>query len=198
VIALTKKIAVDLAADEPESAPVSAAVPPASSEIGDLVAREYPAVWRFLRRLGVPAVQVDDAAQRVFARVLAQRDRIVAGSERAYLMRAAFRSALEQQRANKRWLSRASELDADAVSSASPSPDQTLAQREELQLLDRALGELPADLRAVFTLSELEELSFSEIALALQLPRGTVASRVRRAKEHFTQAVRRLQAGGKR
>jgi RNA polymerase sigma-70 factor, ECF subfamily len=51
-------------------------------------------------------------------------------------------------------------------------------------------------LRAVFTLSELEELTFTEIALALELPRGTVASRVRRAKERFVQAVRRLQSGG--
>lgn len=198
MIALTKKIATDTLADAPESGPSVAAAPSADSEIGELVAREYPAVWRFLRRLGVSAAQVDDAAQRVFARVLAQRERIARGSERAYLMRAAFRSALEQQRDNKRWLSRASDIDADALSTASPTPDQSLTQREDLELLDRALAELPADLRAVFLLAELEELTFSEIALALQLPRGTVASRVHRAKERFTQAARRLQAGGKR
>jgi RNA polymerase sigma-70 factor (ECF subfamily) len=197
VIALTKKFS-DLAEPEPRAAPAMAGAAPVGVDIGDLVAREYPAVWRFLRRLGIPLAQVDDAAQRVFARVIAQRERIVVGSERAYLMRAAFRSALEQQRDNKRWLSRSSETDADAISSTLPAPDQTLAQREDLELLDRALCQLPPDLRAVFTLSELEELSFSEIALALQLPRGTVASRVRRAKERFTQAVRRLQAGGKR
>lgn len=198
MIALSKKIAAETAPDEPET--TRALLPAASTrnDIEEVVAREYPAVWRFLRRLGVPATQVDDAAQRVFARVLAQRERIASGAERAYLMRAAFRAALEQQRDNKRWLSRASAVDADSISSAWPGPDQTLARREELALLDRALGELPAELRAVFTLSELEGLSFSEIALALQLPRGTVASRVRRAKERFTEAIRRLQAGGKR
>jgi len=83
-------------------------------------------------------------------------------------------------------------------SSSLPAPDQTLAQLEDLRLLDRALAQLPADLRAVFTLSELEELTFTEIALALELPRGTVASRVRRAKERFTQAVRRLKSEGMR
>ena len=191
----TEKIAVEFAAESAAPAPEAASAP---DEVGALVAREYPAVWRFLRRLGVPSCQVDDAAQRVFARVLAQRERIARGSERAYLMRAAFRSALEQQRDNKRRRAHASGVDGDEMASHDPTPDQSLMHQEELRLLDRALALLSPELRAVFTLAELEELSFSEIALALQLPRGTVASRMRRAKEQFTQAVRRLQAGGGR
>jgi RNA polymerase sigma-70 factor, ECF subfamily len=196
VIALTKKFASALAEDSAPARGPGVVEASADDRINQLVEREYPAVWRFLRRLGVPGGEVDDAAQRVFARVLAQAGRIQPGSERAYLMRAAFRAALEQQRAKKRWLSRFSTVEADETSSAWPSPDQSLAQREDLNLLDSALAQLPPELRAVFTLSELEELSFSEIALALSLPRGTVASRVRRAKERFTQAVRRLQSGG--
>lgn len=202
MIALTKKFAADFAAEDPAAEPSAPSAPNRQSSvrtgINELVAREYPAVWRFLRRLGVPSAEVDDAAQRVFARVLGQGERIQAGSERAYLMRAAFRAALEQQRARKRWLSRAATVDVDETSSALASPDQALDQREDLRLLDLALAQLPPDLRAVFTLSELEELTFSEIALALELPRGTVASRVRRAKERFTGAVRRLQSGGMR
>lgn len=198
MIALTKKLAGALADDESTAPSGPSAAPAAEGRVNQLVEREYPAVWRFLRRLGVPGAEVDDAAQRVFARVLAQASSIQQGSERAYLMRAAFRAALEQQRAKKRWLSRSSALDVDETSSAWPGPDQSLAQREDLRLLDRALAQLSPDLRAVFTLSELEELSFSEIALALSLPRGTVASRVRRAKERFTQAVRRLQSKGMR
>jgi RNA polymerase sigma-70 factor (ECF subfamily) len=200
VIAVTKKIpassrtpaVVALAAEPAEE--VAAPDP----RIGQLIAREYAAVWRFLRRLGVPAADVDDAAQRVFARVLAQGERIEPGSERAYLMRAAFRAALEHQRDKKRWLSRASEVDIDETTSGWPTPDQSLAQRQELELLDRALAQLPPEMRAVLTLFELEGLTFSEIAVALQLPRGTVASRVRRARERFTQAVRRLQPGSTR
>ena len=199
MIALSKKFAVDLPAATSRAEPAEPGVTaPVRTSIDELVAREYPAVWRFLRRLGVPHAEVDDAAQRVFARVLGQSGRIQAGSERAYLMRAAFRAALEQQRAKKRWLSREAAIDVDETSSSLPAPDQTLAQLEDLRLLDRALAQLPADLRAVFTLSELEELTFTEIALALELPRGTVASRVRRAKERFTQAVRRLKSEGMR
>jgi len=198
VIALSKKFAVDLAAESRAKPGEQSVTTPVRTSVDELVAREYAAVWRFLRRLGVPTTEVDDAAQRVFARVLGQGGRIQAGSERAYLMRAAFRAALEQQRAKQRWLSREAAIDVDETSSSLPAPDQTLAQLEDLRLLDRALAQLPPDLRAVFTLSELEELTFSEIALALELPRGTVASRVRRAKERFTQAVRRLKSKGMR
>jgi RNA polymerase sigma-70 factor (ECF subfamily) len=195
VTALLKKIAPDVAPrpskGEAPSTAISEEVP-----LRDLVAREYPAVWRFLRRLGVPSEEVDDTAQRVFARVLAQGPRIKTGSERAYLMRAAFRAALEQQRAKQRWLARASEVDIDDTSSPLPDPDQSLALREDLALLDRALSRLPPELRAILTLFELEGLTFTEIALALQLPRGTVASRVRRAREEFAEAVRRIGRGG--
>jgi RNA polymerase sigma-70 factor, ECF subfamily len=202
VIALTEKIPGSTASPALALAEATADAPRASSGVGsgvgDIIAREYAAVWRFLRRLGVSASEVDDTAQRVFARVLGQRERIQPGSERAYLMRAAFRAALEQQRAKKRWLSRATEVDSDDTSSSWPAPDQSLAQRQELERLDRALTQLPPDMRAVFTLFELEQLTFTEISLALQLPRGTVASRVRRARERFTQALRRLEAGGSR
>jgi RNA polymerase sigma-70 factor (ECF subfamily) len=50
------------------------------------------------------------------------------------------------------------------------------------------------DLRAVFTLYELEELKMNEIAELLGVPAGTVASRLRRAREHFEAQVARLQA----
>ena len=176
MIALTKKI--------PAS---EGSLPCADSGVAQLIAREYAAVWRFLRRLGVPGSDVDDTAQRVFARVLARDERIQPGSERAYLMRAAFRAALEQQRAKKRWLSRASEVDLEEVSSAWPGPDQSLAQRQELELLDRALAELPPEMRAVLTLFELEGLTFTEISLRCSATRHG-ASRVRRARERFTKS----------
>lgn len=156
-----------------------------------IVAREYAAVWRFLRRLGVRELDADDTAQRVFARVLAKRGEVQPGAERAYLMRAAFRAALEDQRSRQRARDRSADVELDIVHSPSPQPDEAFAQRQQLELLDHALAALPTDLRAVLMLFEIEGLSFSEIALALELPRGTVASRVRRARALFAEAVRR-------
>lgn len=164
---------------------------PADDPLHAIVAREYAAVWRFLRRLGVPELDADDTAQRVFARVLAKGGEVQSGAERAYLMRAAFRAALEDQRSRQRARARTANLDLDVVHSPSPQPDEAFAQRQQLELLDHALAALPTELRAVLMLFEIEGLSFSEIALALELPRGTVASRVRRARELFADAVRR-------
>ena len=54
------------------------------------------------------------------------------------------------------------------------------------------LESLPLDLRTVFVLYELEELTMVEIARALDLPMGTVASRLRRAREAFEELSRRV------
>jgi len=62
------------------------------------------------------------------------------------------------------------------------------------------------DLRAVFVLFELEGFSTSEIAATLDLPMGTVSSRLRRARDEFQAATKRYHArtrprvahGGKR
>jgi len=52
------------------------------------------------------------------------------------------------------------------------------------------------DLRAVFVLFELEELSTAEIAATLEIPMGTVSSRLRRAREEFQAATKRYRARG--
>jgi RNA polymerase sigma-70 factor (ECF subfamily) len=159
------------------------------------VRHDYPIVWRFLRRLGVAACDVDDAAQHVFARVLARQDVIEPQRERAYLMQAAFRFSFEYRRARLRTATRFSESDVEALNTKDPAPDEALVQRRDRELLDCALEEVPPDLRAVLTLFELEGLSFSEIAELLGIPRGTVASRLRRSREIFARAVRRLHPG---
>lgn len=177
----------------PELEQAQATVP---AEVRQVIARDYRLVWRFLRHLGLPEDQVDDAAQTVFARVLARHAVVRKGVERAYLMKAALHIFFEFRRARRRTLSRQSEVELDTVCGSNPSPDEAFARRQQRALLDTALDELPLELRAAFSLFELEELTFSEIAEVLEIPRGTVASRVRRAREAFTLAAHRLARGG--
>ena len=51
------------------------------------------------------------------------------------------------------------------------------------------------DIRTVFVLFEIEEMTTSEIATLLAIPAGTVASRLRRAREEFQMKIARLHAG---
>jgi len=60
---------------------------------------------------------------------------------------------------------------------------------EAQQLLHEALEELPPDQRAVFVLRAVEEMSYSEIAEALDLSPGTVMSRLFRAREKLAKSL---------
>jgi len=73
-----------------------------------------------------------------------------------------------------------------------PRADDMLDQRRARALLDEALAMLPMELRVVFTLHELEEMSMSEIAELAGIAPGTVASRLRRARQDFETIVARL------
>jgi RNA polymerase sigma-70 factor (ECF subfamily) len=79
--------------------------------------------------------------------------------------------------------------------SKAPLADSLLEQKRLREMLDGVLDSMPADLRAVFVLTELEGLSAREIAELLEVPPGTVASRLRRAREAFTQATASLKRG---
>ena len=152
-------------------------------------------VWRWLRRLGLTASEADDATQQVFF-VFSQRlQGVREGAERAFLYAVATRIASDiRRRAGRRY-----EV-ADTSDHVAPGaqPDDLLEERQVLSLLDRMLDELASDLRQVFVLYEIEELSMKEIASILEIPLGTVASRLRRAREEFQRASALYRKGQKR
>jgi RNA polymerase sigma-70 factor (ECF subfamily) len=156
------------------------------------VLEHFPCVWRFLRRLGVPASDVDDAAQEVVLVAARKRLSIAPGSERAFLMSTAFRVARRMRCTQVR----RAELSDDALAlvlDAGPGPESAAMQRQERAVLDVILSEMPLELRAVFVLCEIEEQSVHEIARVLEIPIGTAASRLRRARADFEGRVRRLE-----
>ena len=148
-------------------------------------------VWRSLRRLGVPPATIDDAAQEVFVVASRRLDAIEAGKEKAFLFGTAVRVASDARRAQTR--RRHADLDDDSVD-GSPSPDQLVEHKRAREMLDAIVAEMPDDTRPVFVLFELEGMTMAEIASALELAPGTVASRLRRAREVFAAAVARIEA----
>src|SRR5207253_2750509 len=85
-------------------------------------------------------------------------------------------------------------LDGVDVIDGAPGPEE-FADRVRLRaLLDQILDEMPLEARSAFVLFELEELTIPEIASLLELPVGTVASRLRRARELFHAAALRVRA----
>ena len=65
-------------------------------------------------------------------------------------------------------------------------PDQE-RDFDHKELMEHALARLDPELRSLFLLREMEQQSYAEIAAALQIPEGTVASRLSRARQLLKQ-----------
>jgi len=177
-------------ADSPERAERAAHAANDAARLRAVVEREHAFVWRSLRRLGVATADVDDAVQKVFLVTARRLAEVPADRERSFLFATAMRIAANERRAERR--KRSAGPDAlDAMRCDHRSPEQAAADRA---LLDTLLDPLPLELRSVLVLFELEQLTAGEIAGLLELPVGTVASRLRRAREMVDAAVRRHRA----
>lgn len=152
-------------------------------------------VWRSLRRLGVPESDVSDAAQDVFLVVHRRLDEFEGRSKMTtWLYGICLRVARDRKRlAHNR---RRSDDDA-AIDEAHDDRVDVAADAERRQaarLLEELLDALPLEQRAVFTLFELDGLGGDAIAEMLEIPIGTVHSRLRLARETFERNLKRLQA----
>jgi RNA polymerase sigma-70 factor, ECF subfamily len=158
-----------------------------------LVEAHFDATWRFLRRLGVPAGALEDVVQEVFIVVARRIGQVRIGSEKSFLFGTALRVASGARRRRAIDRARHEPIEDDQPSSAR-SPEQLVSERRALAALDELLAALDEPSRAVFVLFELEGFTVSEIAELYQIPRGTVASRLSRARGAFVRGARRLRA----
>jgi RNA polymerase sigma-70 factor (ECF subfamily) len=77
-------------------------------------------------------------------------------------------------------------------SDRAPSPEDAVDLRRARVWLDAILDDMSLDLRAVFVLFELDQVTMAEISVLLDVPTGTVASRLRRARQLFRDKVARM------
>jgi RNA polymerase sigma-70 factor (ECF subfamily) len=177
----------------------------------DAVYHAYaPFVWRNARRLGVAYGSVEDVMQEVF---LVVYRRLPEFEERASAASADSAGSATSLSSMKAWLSailirvvRAHRRGARRKDSAgenappSPEPDSLVDRRspspleaaerdEAVQELYAILSRMNEERREVLVLSELEELTAPEIALALQVNVNTVSWRLRTARQEFERMV---------
>lgn len=174
-------------AEERAREPVAGDAP----RLEQMFAAHFDFIWRSLRRFGLTDDQADDAAQQVFIVASKKLDRIELGSERSFLFGTAMRIAsdLRKSAPYRREIPHAA---AGHDLEGGPRPDDLFEQRRARALLDDVLDAMDLELRTVLVLFELEEMTTAEIASLLSIPPGTVASRLRRAREEFEARVSRL------
>jgi RNA polymerase sigma-70 factor (ECF subfamily) len=88
----------------------------------------------------------------------------------------------------------AEQMDMGTALKESATPERMALQGEIAQTIQKALDELPDDLRTAITLRELEGLTYEEIAQAMDCPIGTVRSRIFRAREAIDNRLKPLLA----
>jgi RNA polymerase sigma-70 factor (ECF subfamily) len=171
--------------------------PSDTTRLSEALAQHFSLVWRSLRRFGIPASDVDDAAQQAFMTLADRLCDVAPGSERAFLLATAARLAANRRRKDAR-RSEVLTADLDERGGGAPNPEEAMLVKQRRELLDHGLEQLPLEQRTVFVLFELEGFSLPQIAQALAIPLGTATSRLRRAREKFAAWARTQNvAGGK-
>jgi len=156
----------------------------------DLFRRHHQSLWRTLRRLGSSQEAAADYTQQAFVIAAERFEQIRPGSEKAFL----FATAIGLARTNRRRDQRCQlEQDMDVHQLRMVTHDRMAQRHYARQLVDRILSQLDPDIVTVFALFELEGFSGVEIAELLDLPQGTVASRLRRARTLFRAEVARME-----
>jgi len=141
-------------------------------------------VTRTLRRAGVPASELDDEVQKTFIVVARRLDDVQLGSERTFLYQVALNTAAHLRRK----MARRREVMDDRVPEqveTLKTPEHLTGRKEMRQLLDAVAAHMDERLFEVFRMSQFEGADLKEIARRLDVPRGTAASRLRRARAEF-------------
>lgn len=161
------------------------------SAAGDrLFQRHFDTIYRFFRTK--VRDDVGDLVQATFLGAVESRDRIRAGaSVRAYLLGIAHKKLLMHWRARAK--SDRLDFSVSSLTALGARPSEAMLEAAEQRLLLRALASIPLELQIVIELYYWQECSGPELAAVLDVPEGTVRSRLRRGLAMLREALEALE-----
>ena len=163
--------------DPPASQPTSAGVP----DIASLVADHHAELYRYAYRLSGQVADAEDLTQQTFLIAHSKLDQVrTAEACRGWLFAILRNCFLKSVRGATP--TPATKIDLQLESIPEEVPDELIVDSERLQ---QALDDLPAEFRLALTMFYFEDYSYREIAERLELPLGTVMSRLSRGKSHL-------------
>ena len=148
------------------------------------------------RIMGDPA-SASDAAQETFIAAYHSIDRFRGGSFKSYLLRIASNKCYDELRRRKRrpatFFEDLSEVDEEAnpaLINGGEGPEEYVEQREMARLIQAGIETLPPGQRVTLALSDVQGMSYQEIAEATDISLGTVKSRLARARAKLRDYLR--------
>jgi RNA polymerase sigma factor (sigma-70 family) len=129
----------------------------------------------------------EDVVQEAFLRALRSFDTFTVGRDaRAWLLTIVRNSCRTWHRQNRsREMNMEWDLDAEPAVASWSDPEAVLINNANSQVIHEAMDYLPFEYREVLVLRELEELSYKEISEIVEIPLGTVMSRLSRARKEL-------------
>jgi RNA polymerase sigma-70 factor, ECF subfamily len=177
---------VERGGPDPEANWITQAQKGNKAAFGHLVERYRRLVVSVAYRQGLELSAAEDVAQETFLRawLALPQYRPAAGSWRAWLCRIAINQAIDHHRRERPH----HDLD-EQVPDGRAGPAEQTETRARAQMVRQALDQLPPASRAALILSEYEALSYAEIAAALDIPMGTVMSRLNYARRRLRELL---------
>ena len=167
-----------------------------------LVNKWQASIQRLCVRMLGDSHRGEDLAQEAFARLYAKRHQYEPAARfSTYLWRVAMNLCYDELRRLKRRPETSLDADSldtdepfsilDAHASVETTPDTEIHSREQAELVREALQKLPEHYRAVIVLRHYEDLKFREIADVLDIPEGTVKSRMAEGLQQLSEILTR-------
>lgn len=157
----------------------------------EMIVPEMPFLVRVSRSMSRSAAEADDLAQDTLVKAFRAMDRFDGKHPRAWLARIARNTAINRDQRNREFLT------SDDLGVVEPEPDPSrlddpadvVAAGEVDDVLRRALDGLTPAFRVVVQLVDVEGMSYQEAADALDVPIGTIMSRLHRARNRLKDAL---------
>lgn len=155
-----------------------------------LYERYFPLVFRFFsNKVGE---DIEDLVQRTFLACTKHRDRVRDGSSFRGFVLVVARNQLHSYLRSRYRGAEAVDLSTSSIADLGETASQLIGRREEHRMLLLALRRIPLDLQEVLELTYFEKLKGRELAEILDIPEGTVRSRLRRAIEALRDQLERM------
>ena len=165
----------------------------ADSAFVALVETHLDSACNLARWLVRDPVLADDVVQDAMLRALKYFPGFRGDNARAWVLQIVRNVALTRlQKSSKAEANTEADLETMALSlpaDARQEPEATLMREEDERLVQKLLARLPVDLRECLVLREIEELSYKEIARIIDVPVGTVMSRLWRGRKLLAEAA---------
>jgi RNA polymerase sigma-70 factor (ECF subfamily) len=161
----------------------------------EMVARQARFMFQVAFGLLRNKQDAEDAVQEAFLKLYRGEAWLRMENEKGFLARTVWRVALDYLPRVAERTSDVAEMQLMATGEAGASPEQNVVDQDERALLRRLIDRLPEELRQPLVLSSVEEMTSREVAEAMEIPEGTVRTRVMRARTELRRRFLAMREG---